>query len=376
MDKKKRYIILGLVVVGIAASIFYLESLKPERANPEDAEITIETQEVSDELSQIIAEKEQQYERAKEIVDPDGFINTDPITIKELIGDQVIMVDFWTYSCINCQRTLPYLTAWDEKYGDQGLTILGIHTPEFEFEKDYDNVVRATEKFGVEYPVIQDNDYQTWRAYKNRYWPRKYIIDIDGFIVYDHIGEGAYEETEQVIQELLEERAERLGMEAIEKPELEKDPERSMASRSPEVYFGASRNELLANGTKNRTGEQSLSEPENVRVDELHLVGDWDIQSEYAVNTSSEAKIIFRFRAKDVFMVASAENPTPIRVLLDGEPLEKGIGEDLTFEDGAARGTVQADQLYKLVQNEEHDVHTLEIIIEEPGFKAFTFTFG
>lgn len=376
MNNTKRYIILALVVVGIAASIIYLESIKPERISSEDAEIKLETEDVSEGLEDILSEKEETYERAKEIVNPNGFINTEPLTLSELIGKQVILVDFWTYSCINCQRTLPYLTAWDEKYSDQGLTILGIHTPEFEFEKDKDNVIKAAEKFGVEYPIIQDNNYQTWSAYKNRYWPRKYLIDIDGFIVYDHIGEGAYEETEQKIQELLAERAERLDMEEISTPELEKDPELRMQSRSPEVYFGALRNKLLGNGTKGKTGKQSFTEPDDIRMDKLYLVGDWDIQNEYAENVSSNAKIIFRFRAKNVFMVASALQDTTISLKLDGEPLQEGAGEDITFADGKASGTVQADQLYKLVEKGEHDVYTLEITVEEPGFKAFTFTFG
>jgi cytochrome c biogenesis protein CcdA/thiol-disulfide isomerase/thioredoxin len=152
--------------------------------------------------------KEQFYPRYNEIVDPSGFVNTDPITIGELIGDKVVLIDFWTYSCINCQRTLPYLTSWYEKYRDTGLEIVGIHTPEFAFEKNTDNVIEAANKFGITYPIVLDNDYATWGAYKNQYWPHKYLIDIDGFIVYDHIGEGAYEETEAKIQELLEERSE------------------------------------------------------------------------------------------------------------------------------------------------------------------------
>lgn len=377
MKKSLRYTLLALAVVGTAAAIVYLESIKPERRDPGDAEIAVQTQEASEELQGILAEKRRNYERAKELVDPDSFINTEPLTIKSLIGDQVILVDFWTYSCINCQRTLPYLTAWHDKYGDQGLTILGIHTPEFEFEKDYDNVVRATEKFGVEYPVIQDNDYQTWRAYKNRYWPRKYLIDIDGFIVYDHIGEGAYEETEQKIQELLNERAERLGLEEPSTmPTLEQDPEVRRQARSPEVYFGAARNKLLSNGVKNQTGVQTFTEPDYINIDELYLVGDWNITDEYAENVSENAKIIYRYRAKDVFMVASAEEETTITVHRNGEPLEEGRGEDLIMVDGEATGSVQEDQLYKLVQNHENEVHTLEITIEEPGLKAFTFTFG
>lgn len=364
MNKTTRYIILALVVVGIAGSIIYLESLKPEQAPAQEADIAVEENpEQTEEVATIIAEKEQEYERAKELVDPGEFINAEPFTIADLIGKQIIMVDFWTYSCINCQRTTPYLNAWHDKYGDQGLTIIGVHTPEFEFEKDLDNLNKAVEKFEIEYPVVQDNDYKTWRAYKNRYWPRKYIIDIDGFIVYDHIGEGAYEETEKVIQELLEERAERLDEEFMPTmPELEKDPEVNRQSRSPEVYFGAGRNELLANATPKQEGDFQLEKPENFRLDELNLVGDWTITDEYATNNSEDAEIVYRYRAKNVFMVASAEKGSTIQVYQDGALVSEQ--------------TVQDDQLYILVEDEEHGEHLLEILVEDPGFKAFTFTFG
>src|SRR3989344_7615215 len=135
-------------------------------------------------------------EKYKEIVNPSGFVNTDGITVGSQVGKKVVLVDFMTYSCINCQRTFPYLNAWYKKYKDQGLEIIGIHTPEFAFEKDIENVREAMKRFGIMHPVVLDNDYATWRAYGNRFWPRKYLIDIHGDIVYDHIGEGAYEETE------------------------------------------------------------------------------------------------------------------------------------------------------------------------------------
>ena len=188
--KNKRIV---LIVVGLVSAFFlvsYVGSL-----NNDDIEIA--------DTGSRIGNKEARYDKAKEISSPDGFINTAPITISELIGEKVILIDFWTYSCINCQRTLPYLNAWYEKYKDSGLAIVGIHTPEFGFEKEYDNVLAAAKKFGVTYPVVLDNDYATWRAYSNRYWPRKYLIDIDGYIVYDHSGEGAYDQTERKIQELL-----------------------------------------------------------------------------------------------------------------------------------------------------------------------------
>ncbi len=152
--------------------------------------------------------------RAPEIVNPSGFINTDgkPITFGEFKGKKVVLVSFWTYSCINCQRTLPYLNSWYEKYKDQGLEIVSIHTPEFAYEQVLKNVEKEVlNTYDIKYPVVLDNDYSTWKAFGNRYWPRKYLVDIDGYIVYDHIGEGAYDETEEEIQEALKKRAERLG---------------------------------------------------------------------------------------------------------------------------------------------------------------------
>src|SRR3989344_6519435 len=198
MNKFYAGLLLAAVLLVIVSAIWYVESVKPNRIFLAPGSADVQTMSIQ--------EKEKIYPAAKEIVAPAGFINVDNVKIQDLIGKKVILVDFWTYSCINCQRTLPYLTSWYEKYKDQGLEIVGVHTPEFEFEKEYDNVVRATEQFGVTYPTVLDNDYGTWTAYKNRYWPHKYLIDIDGFIRYDHIGEGAYAETERVIQELLKEK--------------------------------------------------------------------------------------------------------------------------------------------------------------------------
>jgi len=230
MPDQTRNIILALAGVAIIVSIVVLEHSKPERTG-EGVDVDVMTRE----------EKEKIYEPAKEITTPDGFINTEGITIGDLVGKQVILVDFWTYSCINCQRTLPHLNEWHEKYGDKGLTIIGVHTPEFEFEKEYANVLAAVEKFGVKYPVVLDNDYSTWTAYENRYWPRKYLIDIDGYIVYDHIGEGGYAETEQKIVDLLNERARVLGEGGIVMADGSAEDDDLSRVGSPEVYFGSSR---------------------------------------------------------------------------------------------------------------------------------------
>ncbi len=156
--------------------------------------------------SEEIARKEAQFRRAEEIVAPAGFINTDGVSIEEARGEKVVLVDFWTYSCYNCQNTQPYLNAWQEEYADDGLLIIGVHTPEFGFERDPANVERAVKEAAIEYPVVLDNDYATWRAYDQRYWPAMYLIDVDGFVRYKHLGEGAYEVTETKIRQLLAEK--------------------------------------------------------------------------------------------------------------------------------------------------------------------------
>ena len=212
-----RNLLLFLTIVAIAGAIWYLQTLRPPRSSvgpgvaitlaPGSGVGTLNAAEIEN----IRAQKAGQYPRAVEIVNPSGFINTAPMKLADIIGTKIIMIDFWTYSCINCQRTTPYLNAWYKKYKDAGLEIVSIHTPEFDFEKKYDNVLAAVKKFEIMYPVILDNDYGTWSAYGNRYWPHKYLIDIDGYIVYDHIGEGAYDETERVIQKLLQEKMLRTG---------------------------------------------------------------------------------------------------------------------------------------------------------------------
>ncbi|MEK7193467.1 MAG: redoxin family protein [Patescibacteria group bacterium] len=323
-------------------------------------------------------EKAKLYPVAKEITTPDGFINTSgaPITVGEFVGKKVVLVDFWTYSCINCQRTTPYLNAWYEKYKDKGLIIIGLHTPEFEFEKKYDNVLAAVKKFNIKYPVVLDNDFSTWNAYQNRFWPRKYLVDIDGYVVYDHIGEGGYEETERKIQELLAERAvalkngEKIASEVSKPAGAEEGG--ALKPRSPEIYFGAARNLLLGNGVPERPGTQKLAGPTNVKTNVLYLAGTWDFSEEFAENKSAGAKITFRYQGKNVFFVASAPQGVNIKVLRDGVALIESAGADVI------KGilTVKEDRLYEIVKDANYGEHTLELIIEDPGLRAYTFTFG
>ena len=341
---------------------------------PEETSAPISDVFVSPEMKQSI------YAKAPELVSPDGFINTGgkSITLAEMReNNQVVLLDIWTYSCINCQRTLPYLKAWHEKYKDDGLVIVGVHTPEFAFEKVYENVEKAARGFGLEYPIVLDNAYRTWNALGNQYWPRKYLIDIDGYIVYDHIGEGAYAETEKAIQRALAERASRMRLSSESTGEIvaeSVEAPRPTGVRSPETYFGAWRNENLGNGTPQEEGRKEFVLPAGLVPNVLYLSGTWDIEHEYAKNGVSGAGIRFVYSAKDVYFVARSDEPIRIRVTRDGgKLLDEARGADVGV-DGLA--TIHEDRLYRLVEDAVPGQHTLEIEILESGVEAYTFTFG
>lgn len=322
------------------------------------------------------ATRSKQYPAAKELVAPDAYINTSgkPITIKSLIGHRVILLDFWTYSCINCQRTTPYLNAWYAKYHDAGLEIIGVHSPEFAFEKVLSNVQEAVIKFGIQYPVILDSEMQTWNAYGNQYWPEHYLIDINGLVVDRHIGEGGYVETEAQIQKLLTERKLALGS-SITIPAGTVDITQKISANSPETYFGSSRNEYLANGKTFTGGQQTLARPADASIEtnQLYLAGTWDFQGEYATSQSADARIIYTYDSKNVYFVASSENGVHITVLRDGVPVNVQKGEDV---DANGHVMIKDARLYKLISEPDMSTHTLDIIIDKPGLDAYTFTFG
>jgi len=295
-----------------------------------------------------------------------AFINSAPFHLKDFIGNKIILLDFWTYSCINCQRTTPYLNAWYEKYRDQGFLIVGVHTPEFEFEKVYDNVLKNTRDLGIAYPVVQDNDSATWRTYENQFWPHEYLIDIDGYIVHDHVGEGGYDETERAIQAALKERGDVLGVhdrisDALTTPTntITLDP---AGVQSPETYFGAARNEYLGNGTRSTTGPQQLSLPTTTHANRVYLDGNWNFQDEYARSESAGTNIIYTYHAKNVYLVASGDAPVPITVMVDGVVTDHQV--------------IREHKLYPLVHGTEYGTHTLRIQIDTPGLTAYTLTFG
>ena len=346
-----KVIIFAVLIVAVVGGIIYFNSQKAPR--------DIIGEKVAVKTTMNKQDKAKRYPVAKEITTPDGFINTNnkPVTISEFVGKKVVLLDIWTYSCINCQRTTPYLNAWYEKYKDKGLIIIGLHTPEFEFEKVYQNVLEATKKLGIKYPVVLDNDYSTWTAYGNRYWPRKYLIDIDGYVVYDHIGEGAYEETEQKIQEALAERMAVLGEQGTISQAVVKEVPVEGGHRSPETYFGSARNDQQANF--------------------LFPSDSWNITPEFAQNTSANANIIYTYTAKDVFFVAEAGTETLVEVLLDGKPLGTEAGADVVKNsDGKTIVKIKEARLYKIIQGDKSETHTVKFIIQKSGLKAFTFTFG
>jgi thiol-disulfide isomerase/thioredoxin len=306
------------------------------------------------------------YKKAPELSSIDGYINTGgaPITLASLKG-KVVLLDIWTYSCINCQRTLPYIIDWYAKYKDSGLVVVGLHTPEFGFEKVQANVERAVQGFHITYPVVLDNDYSTWKALGNQYWPRKYLIDSDGYIVYDHIGEGNYDETEKAIQRALKEREARLGMndtvsQATSSPlhVVSFEPDRI---KSPEVYFGSSRNDYFANGKRDLDGVQALTLPSHILSNALYLEGNWNFTSEYAENMDA-ATIVFNYDAKNVYMAAGSGVGATIEIFKDDVFVKKV--------------TVTDETLYPLIEGTSYGAHTLRIKITKPGLRAFTFTFG
>lgn len=322
--------------------------------------------------------KESRYSKAPEITNPSGFINTGgaPVTFSQFKGNKVVLVDFWTYSCINCKRTLPYMNAWYDKYHDKGLEIISIHTPEFSFEKVKVNVQNAVTTDNIKYAVVLDNEYGTWNAFGNHYWPRKYLIDIDGYIVYDHSGEGEYDATEKAVQDALLERSKILGKKVdvsgmtVPKNIIETDITKPL---SPEIYFGSGRNERLGNGKMTTPGMQTLSVPNTTTKNILYLSGAWNFSDEYAESVHNDTAIIFKYTGKNVYFVASSIQGSTLKITVDGKPLNENRGTDV---DMYSQMHIKENRLYNIVNGLEYGEHILRIEVKDRGLQAFTFTFG
>jgi cytochrome c biogenesis protein CcdA/thiol-disulfide isomerase/thioredoxin len=308
-----------------------------------------------------------------------AWLNSPPLSTKSLRG-KVVLIDFWTYSCINCLRALPYVEAWSTKYKDAGLVVIGVHTPEFAFEKERSNVEKAVHDLKVTYPVAIDSDYQIWRAFKNEYWPAHYFIDGKGRIRYHHFGEGEYAESEHAVQQLLKENgAKSLAEDTINVSAdgAEAAPDKSDA-RSGETYIGYHRAENYAStGPIAKDSRKVYSLLPRLSLNQWGLAGSWKVGEESAVLQAAPGKIAFRFHARDLHLVLGpSKDGKAIRfiVRLDGTPPGDDHGGDT---DASGAGTVLGHRLYQLIRQKGRvEDRTFEIEFLDPGVQAFAFTFG
>jgi thiol-disulfide isomerase/thioredoxin len=290
-----------------------------------------------------------------------AWLNSEPLSAEGLRG-RVVLVDIWTYSCVNWLRTLPYLSAWAERYRDDGLVVVGVHAPEFGFEHDLGNVRHAAAELGVGYPVVIDNDFAIWRSLENHYWPAIYLVDREGRLRYHHFGEGAYEETEQAIQQLLGVDEATASVDAGGLAEAADWD----GLRSPETYLGAARGE--------RRGDVAAA---GLALNEWTLSGDWVVGDEAAVLRTRGGSLAYRFEARDLNLVLTPPDsggPVRFTVTVDGQPPGDDRGLDV---DAGGEGAVDEPRMYQLIRRRAGDARrTFEITFLDPGVRAYVFTFG
>jgi cytochrome c biogenesis protein CcdA/thiol-disulfide isomerase/thioredoxin len=356
--------VLGVVIIAAAVLIYSGADVELLAASDNNAATTNTN-------GQLIHALDKPYP-APEIVGIHDWINSPPLKIADLRG-KVVLIDFWTYSCINCVRTLPAITSWDTKYRDKGLVIIGVHAPEFEFEKKLDNVKMAVEKYGIHYPVALDSNLQTWESFSNQYWPAHYLIDKNGQVVYTHFGEGDYNVTENNIRILLG-----LGPQDTT-PEM---PNFSSLVQSPETYLGYGR---AANFTSPGGAQHDQSAaykfPSVLLLNQWALQGEWKVESERIEATHTLAALQsdipalrYNFIARKVFLVLGTSDGKPhrVRVMLNGQPAGSAGGADV--KDSVL--TVDRERLYELIDQGSTKNGQLELQIDEPGVQAYAFTFG
>jgi len=330
-----------------------------------------------------------QFRKAPEFAQISGYINTpnnynNPLTLSSLKG-KVVLVDFWTYTCINCIRTIPHINDWSQKYADKGLVIVGVHSPEFEFEKNYDNVKAAVQKFGIAYPVLLDSNHGTWNAYGNQYWPRDYLIDTQGYIRHDHIGEGDYNGTEKAIQSLLAERSALTGAKEISfitkptaiKPESLQSVDLTQGT-TPEIYLGYNYARAPLGNPESFKPDQTVSYSipanTNFKPNIVYLRGDWRNNQDNMELQSDTGRIALTYYAKSVNIVASGKGLQGV-ISEDGlTPIStKSLGADLS-KDG--KFVIDGQRLYNLAMHNKYDTHNVVIDVKGKGFQLYTFTFG
>jgi cytochrome c biogenesis protein CcdA/thiol-disulfide isomerase/thioredoxin len=306
------------------------------------------------------------------------WLNSPPLTNEALKG-KVVLIDFWTYSCINCLRTIPYLRAWAEKYKDQGLVVVGVHTPEFAFERNVDNIRAAVEKLKITYPVAVDNNYEIWRAFDNQYWPAHYFIDAQGRIRFHHFGEGEYDESERVLQELLAETGKVPAWTDLVSVNASGAEAASdlKAVKSPETYLGFGRIENFVSPGGVVSGTTHVYSAGAPQLNQWGLTGNWTIGSENARLNEPGGSIVYRFHARDLHLVlgtGKTAEPIRFRVTIDGAAPGSDHGADV---DADGRGVVNSERLYQLIrQSGEIKDRVFEIQFLDPGLRAYAFTFG
>jgi thiol-disulfide isomerase/thioredoxin len=307
------------------------------------------------------------------------WLNSQPLTPAGLRG-KVVLIDFWTYTCINWLRSLPYVRAWAEKYKDQGLVVIGVHAPEFAFEKNVDNVRRAAKDMRVDYPIAIDNDHAIWRAFENKYWPALYFVDVQGHIRHHQFGEGEYEQSEMIIQQLLADAGNSsIGHELVSVDARGAEAAADWSSlKSPENYLGYERTENFASpGGAVLDKRRDYAAPARLRLNHWVLSGDWTVESQATVLIKANGRIAYRFHARDLHLVmgpATRGTSVRFRVLIDGESPGAAHGIDV---DDQGNGTVTEQRLYQLIRQPEPiaDRH-FEIEYLESGVEAYCFTFG
>ena len=307
-----------------------------------------------------------------------SWLNSPPLKMEQLKG-KVVLIDFWTYSCINCIRTLPFIKEFWNRYKDKGLVIIGVHTPEFDFEKYLKNIQQALEKHGIEYPIAIDSDYGTWKAWKNAYWPRHFIVDAKGIVRYDHVGEGGEEEMEDMIVKLLNETSHKVQKRTDARQEEYAEP-----NITPEIHAGSERYEGIGSSGACVPGGECIFKDNKVagehERDLIYLEGAWDQQKEYLRHMRDKrGYIILNYKAKVANAVLNNFHKTRIKceVLLDDQPLtEENAGKDIHFEGDKSIVIIDRADLYNLVRASKVEEHELKIVVNSPDFAIYAYTFG
>jgi thiol-disulfide isomerase/thioredoxin len=372
--KPNNPLIIAVAVILIVGAILYIDSMKA--GTPA---VTAAQQAANSASAGPVPPQDVGYSKAPELAGIDGYINTKPnLTLASLRGD-VVLVDFWTYSCINCIRTLPYLEAWYQKYGQDGFVIIGVHSPEFDFEKNMSNVQQAVTQYGITYPVVLDSNHLTWDAYQNLYWPEDYLIDANGYIRYQNIGEGNYNTTEAQIQELLQERNASMQAGGLISSNVSAPQVDFSGIGTPEIYLGYSYARAPLGNPEGFQPDENVSYalPPAISPNLVYFNGTWKNNPDNMELTSARGQLVLEFQARNLNIVAGAAGNSTLDLMLDGAvPAQDELGSDARLVNGSAVVQVNGERLYDLINGTGYSQQNITITAQGPGFRIYTFTFG